>query len=214
MIKAFPLCPKYSVTTDGKVFKHGRELLQHEVSGYKRVTLFIHGKRHIYRVHRMVALTFLNCNDSNKIEVNHKDGNKSNNNVENLEWVSNAENISHAKMNGLLKARRGEECSNSILTEDMVLKIFNDHRSIRDLSVVYGISAGTISSIKTGKNWGWLTGKEYKRKDVRKVSLTDEMDIFKSSERTSFLAKKYGISKSSVSRIRKKYAPTSSPDQF
>lgn len=63
--------------------------------GYYRVILFKDGQRKRHFVHRLVAETFLE-NIENKPQVNHKDGNKQNNNVENLEWVSQSENMKHS----------------------------------------------------------------------------------------------------------------------
>ena len=62
--------------------------------GYLRVILFSNGKRKRFFVHRLVAETFI-PNSENKPQVNHKDGNKQNNNVENLEWVTCSENGLH-----------------------------------------------------------------------------------------------------------------------
>ena len=55
-----------------------------------------------YKIHQLVAKTFIPNNDENKIIVNHKDGNKLNNNVNNLEWVTASENVQHAIDNGLI----------------------------------------------------------------------------------------------------------------
>lgn len=63
--------------------------------GYYRVILFKEHKRKRFFIHRLVAETFLE-NLENKPQVNHKDGNKQNNNVENLEWVSQSENMKHS----------------------------------------------------------------------------------------------------------------------
>lgn len=66
-----------------------------DYKGYLRLRLQFAGKRYTLRVHRAVAMAFL-PNPNNLPQVNHKDGNKKNNCVENLEWCSNAENQRHS----------------------------------------------------------------------------------------------------------------------
>ena len=69
-------------------------------SGYKNVTLFKNGKRKCALVHRLVMQSFVSpCPEGN--EVNHKDGNKTNNRLDNLEYVTPSENILHAFAIGL-----------------------------------------------------------------------------------------------------------------
>lgn len=93
----------YAVSNTGKVknVKTGNELKQVEnKQGYMTVGLCQNGKKACFRVHRLVALMFIE-NPENKPEVNHIDGNKHNNNVDNLEWNTRKENDSHARENGL-----------------------------------------------------------------------------------------------------------------
>jgi len=92
----------YQVSNYGKVMRlaHGNKrekLLKQSVvtHGYFAVHLFKNKIKKQIAVHRIVALTFLD-NPERKQQVNHKDGNKQNNNVENLEWVTAYENIHHA----------------------------------------------------------------------------------------------------------------------
>ena len=88
--------PNYTITDDGRVFslnyhKEGykKELKQrNDIKGYKRVYISSHSKDKSFLVHRLVALAFI-PNTDNLPQVNHKDENKSNNIVENLEWCSN-----------------------------------------------------------------------------------------------------------------------------
>lgn len=108
----------YRVYEDGTVesnARRGRVTKWHTLvpqvtnKGYYRVHLTLKetGAIKAYRVHRLVADLFLpKPEDSSKIFVNHKDGNKSNNHFTNLEWCTHAENMCHAKMLGLLQKER------------------------------------------------------------------------------------------------------------
>ena len=98
---------KYEVSNTGKVrsLNYMRRGLISEIKpwnngGYRRVNLVIEGKKTNFLVHRIVAEAFI-PNPENKSEVNHIDGNKNNNCVENLEWSTRNENISHAEITGL-----------------------------------------------------------------------------------------------------------------
>lgn len=62
--------------------------------GYSKITLLKNGKQYLFSIHRLVAEAFIS-NPNNLPEVNHKDGNKQNNCVDNLEWVTHSENIKH-----------------------------------------------------------------------------------------------------------------------
>ena len=94
---------EYLVSNMGKVktVKTGRVLTSIvDARGYERVCLFKTNREKRYKVHRLVAITFI-PNPANKAQVNHKDGNKRNNRVENLEWATNEENMHHSRENGL-----------------------------------------------------------------------------------------------------------------
>lgn len=70
-------------------------------NGYKNVTLSLDGKQKKFLVHRIILKTFQPNNNYSKLDVNHIDGNKENNNLENLEWCTRSENILHAYKTGL-----------------------------------------------------------------------------------------------------------------
>lgn len=80
--------------------------------GYLQVVLSREGKSNWYKVHRLVAQTFI-PNPENKPQVNHIDGNKINNNINNLEWCTNSENQIHAFKNNLQVKRYGKYNQNS-----------------------------------------------------------------------------------------------------
>jgi len=93
----------YSVSDIGEIRNdnRGKLLSQGTEQGYKTVGLHINKKLKKFRVHRLVAMVYID-NPENKPYVNHKDGNRSNNRVENLEWVTPQENTRHAVETGLL----------------------------------------------------------------------------------------------------------------
>lgn len=86
----------YAVNEDGEVFsKRGKTLCQwRDNMGYKQVVLYKDGKRHYKRVHRLVYEAF-NGRICNNLFINHIDSKKDNNNLLNLELVTNSENIKH-----------------------------------------------------------------------------------------------------------------------
>lgn len=122
-------------------------------TGYKFVQLYLNKKMYNKTIHRLVAETFLE-NNNNLDTVNHKDGNKHNNTVENLEWCSDTYNHKHATETGL-KAK-GERIKNSVLNENCAhaIKYFlKQGYSHSDLSKIFLVSRTTISLIHSGKIW-------------------------------------------------------------
>ena len=106
----------YEITRDGQVInKHTNHVLkpQPNAKGYLRVSI---SKKLVF-VHRLVAEKYI-PNPNNLPQVNHKDGNKLNNNVENLEWVDNLENRAHAVKTGLHLS--GERATNHKLNWESV----------------------------------------------------------------------------------------------
>lgn len=90
----------YRIYIDGEVWsvRTGKFLKQETSKGYKRVTLSIDGKTKRFQVHRLVAMYFIE-NPLNKPCVNHIDGDKENNNLNNLEWCTYSENENHSYNN-------------------------------------------------------------------------------------------------------------------
>ena len=115
--------------------------------GYPTIKLSKNGNAIRYRIHRLVALCFLE-NPFGKEQVNHINGIKTDNRVENLEWATQNENQLHACKNGL-KLRK--------LTESDVLKIRNDKRTGSEIAKDYNITFQTVSEIKNKKIWAWVS---------------------------------------------------------
>lgn len=95
--------PDYLISENGDIYSNlTKRQLKKSINkfGYNHIRLFKNGIRHNFQIHRLVAATYIE-NPLNKPQVNHIDGNKSNNHVSNLEWVTQSENIRHAINTGL-----------------------------------------------------------------------------------------------------------------
>lgn len=127
-----------------------------EKRGYLRVTLYQNNTGTVFHVHRLVAQTFI-PNPDNKLCVNHKDGNKFNNCVDNLEWATVAENNHHALEMGLHKS--GVDAYNSKLTEEQVryirqFYILGDKDfGVNALARKFNISRTCIQDVIKGKTY-------------------------------------------------------------
>lgn len=127
--RTIPEFSDYEISSIGRVRSHKAKreiILKERIShdGYVWYSLCRNGKGHTKRANRLVAEAFI-PNPENKLTVNHKDGNKLNNNVENLEWATREEQMQHAYRNGLKRPVRGCLQGRHVLTPDEV-------RSIRD----------------------------------------------------------------------------------
>lgn len=107
-------------------------------NGYLVVNLKIDGIQKMSTVHRLVAESFI-PNPNNKRCINHIDGNKKNNNVNNLEWVTHSENMIHAVKHGLCNHRNGRK----VLCVELN-KVFY---SIKDAERWVGVKGSRISSV-------------------------------------------------------------------
>ena len=90
--------PDYDVSSNGGIYSRKRNIVmkvQTDGWGYPRVSLLNNGHKSTKYVHRLVADAFIK-NPLNKPEINHIDGNKLNNRIDNLEWVTRSENEIHA----------------------------------------------------------------------------------------------------------------------
>lgn len=126
----------YSVSKSGKVRNDETQtLLSLSLQqGYCHVTLAIDKKGRRFRVHRLVATAFI-PNPDNKPYVNHIDGNRSNNNVENLEWCTPSENTQHAIRTGLRKKTRARPIIQYSLSGEEMLTFNSATEAARELNL-------------------------------------------------------------------------------
>lgn len=148
--------------------------------GYRRVTLYYSQKKKHYGIHRLVALSFI-PNLENKPQVNHIDGDKEDNKIDNLEWVTNSENQQHAVYTGLREGVKGEDNHNSILTEENVREIYRlystDKHSMEELSSRFNISVTNIYNIVSRNMWKHIDLGEHLVRDVQKSYIYNDKDI-------------------------------------
>jgi hypothetical protein len=124
--------------------------------GYQRIWINEgFGKRKFVPVHRLVAMTFIDLVDNKNI-VNHKDGNKLNNRIENLEWCTVLENERHSRNVLGKKNVVGVASGRSKLTEKQVIEIRNSDLSYKDICNKYSISDTQARRIKNRTNWGHI----------------------------------------------------------
>lgn len=166
-MKEIPGVPGFYADEDGGIHSHqpGRKpkKVSPEVTrlGYLRFG-YGHRPRKRMLVHRAVALAYIPRPEW-ATELNHKDGNKANNSVANLEWSTRSKNLQHAFDSGLINPRRGSAIHNAKLTEDQAREIkrqlaADQSRGIQArLGRQYGVTKEAIGLIKNGKNWGWLS---------------------------------------------------------
>ncbi|MDD3901736.1 MAG: NUMOD4 motif-containing HNH endonuclease [Dysgonamonadaceae bacterium] len=161
--------PDYRVSDRGRIksFQSGKERLlkpQLNNSGYLRVMLFNEGKKSREFIHRLVLEAFVQ-NPEEKQECNHKNGIKTDNRLENLEYVTRSENMKHADETGLRNIK-GENNPSVKLTANNVLEILdalNAGLPQWKIAAKFNVTQPTISDINTGKKWSHITGKTYKR---------------------------------------------------
>lgn len=128
-------------------------------AGYLFVNFWMEGRNKSFRVHRLVAYAF--CNGYEKgLHVNHKDGNKLNNNCLNLEWCTPSHNIKHAIITGLNPRGKGDKSYHRIVSEVDVLKMRADYSNgvtQKEIASNYPqISAGTVKNILAKRTWKHL----------------------------------------------------------
>lgn len=126
-----------------------------DTMGYKIVRLYKNGGNVKAYVHRLVAEAFL-PKDESRNYVNHIDSDRLNNNLENLEWVTQKENCAHSISKGRARYHSGEECNNVKLNKEQVIeirKLLLVGKTQKEIAEMYNVSPSCIFSISNNRTW-------------------------------------------------------------
>lgn len=156
----------YYVSNYGNIKGRRNKLLKQRINkdGYLVATLGYGENRSAEAIHRLVARAFIpKPNEKDKFEVNHRDCNRTNNNVENLEWVTHKQNIQYSYEHNTIAqyvARDGVKNGRSTLDDKDILEIrrlYNeDNVSIAEIARKFNSKNSTISNIVHNQTWKHL----------------------------------------------------------
>lgn len=119
-------------------------------------------------VHRLVAVAFI-PNPENKPEVNHKNGIKIDNRIENLEWCTRAENAAHAAKNNLMNHGENHWRNKISWRQALYIHLNKYQYSMSELSELLGVPIDAVQGVIRGQSWNKLTGmKPYKPNKTRR----------------------------------------------
>lgn len=162
----------YSVSDIGEIRNDntGKLLKLSMQQGYYQVTLSINKKPKRFRVHRLVAAAFI-PNPENKPYVNHLDGCRSNNKINNLEWCTPAENTQHAIKTGLMKPTRERKVIQYSMNGDKIAEYVSINEAARQTdSLPEKIVACCQLQRKSHNNFQW----RYKQDECDRLSKIEE----------------------------------------
>lgn len=132
--------------------------------GYVTVCLFLKGKNYCKYVHRLVAGAFLDiCLKDSETEVNHKDGDKTNNNVVNLEWLTRVENVQHARdvlgvLHGFQNDKRAKKLDAGKVVE--MYRLRNEGKTFQQIADKLEVQQTTAINVLSGKTWREFADRE------------------------------------------------------
>jgi len=137
--------PGYKISADGRVFSVQRKIIMklQKNAGYHRVGLTVDGVEHKVEVHRLVALAYL-PNPDNLPKVNHKDNDGYNNDMTNLEWITQKGNAQHAIDNGFNPSKR------AVNQYTKSGKFVATHNSMKEAATTVGVKYDVISRVCRG----------------------------------------------------------------
>lgn len=155
--RIIPEFPAYEASYEGHIRKIGSSLIRKPIKakgGYHKITIYIDKRVVTKQLHRLIASAHI-PNPEGLEFVNHKDGDKTNNKVSNLEWCTRSENQIHACAIGLV-SNRGSKNGFAKLNENSVQQmrtLYNTGTRIKDIAKMFNVKYNTASSIVHYRSW-------------------------------------------------------------
>lgn len=195
-----------------KSVKRGKErlLVLTVCNGYVRIMTSVNNKKKTFLFHRVLAILFI-PNPNNYPFINHKDLDRSNYNLSNLEWCTQSQNVIHAFKNGRCKKTKFSAGGRK-LTDVQILDIYNSEIHYSELSKMYGVTATSIGNIKMGYKWGHITGGVPKLNSIKnkglyngqsKLSSEKVLEIIKDGKSICEYAKDYCVDRKTIVSVLK-----------
>lgn len=173
--------PYYWISNYGRVWSESTNtfLIPHtNENGYWQISLITYDGRVFRKIHRLVLLGFKYFPGCEQLQGNHKDGNKNNNYLYNLEWSTPKENIKHAIDTGLRSSYLGETNPGATITDDIAREIgeliMSKKYSDSQISIMTGVNESIVKSIANCLTW-------------RHLFSNNELEIMKSTRRGYYI---------------------------
>ena len=144
----------YEITKSGRIRKkhHQKEFtFTPDKDGYSKTALRKDGKRHYLRAHRLVADTFI-PNPNNLPLVNHKNGKKDDNSVDNLEWVTYQQNVLHGFEVLGRKGHNGGTNKRVAKVDPITGEVISNYNSIAEANKAHGLKSVSINHVINGRS--------------------------------------------------------------
>ena len=147
---------RYEISSDGIVrnTKTGHNIAHNKESAYTKVSLYSDSARKykLATLHRLLLVTFNPVDGMTNLQVNHKDGNKRNNCLDNLEWVTQAENAQHAFKKGLSEKKLTPKLVQQIKKELAIA----DRKTYREIAERFNVDKTMIGKIHRKECWHYI----------------------------------------------------------
>jgi len=210
--------PNYSISNLGNVMnnKTNKMMKLNVKSGYYHVGLINNKNRSIFKVHRLVALAFIN-NPENKPEVNHKNKNKLDNLIDNLEWTTHKENMQHKSIGLIYKSNKNKPILRLNKNNNEVIEQYN---SIEEAGIwssenkftnnshngrnAIGNCVNGLSNSAYGFKWKYIENNSLENEEWREINLQELFGIEKKFDKKYFVSN-LGRFKNSFGSIMENY---------